>query len=74
MHNNVIMAEILILPQQLHCTVVVVIFSRKTCKQETHAIIGMAIIPYSGLFSRGVYFMDFVERAQFANIETANIN
>jgi hypothetical protein len=33
------------------------------------------ILPYSGLFSRGVYFTDFVEiRAQFANFEIMNIN
>jgi hypothetical protein len=28
---------------------------------------------YSGLFSRGIYFADFVERAQFVNFEIANI-
>ena len=26
-------------------------------------------IPYSGYFSRGVYFADFAQRAQFANFE-----
>ena len=26
-------------------------------------------LPYSGYFSRGVYFVDFAERAQFVNFE-----
>jgi fumarate hydratase class II len=31
----------------------------------------VSAVPYSGLFSRGIYF---AERAQFANFETTNIN
>ena len=31
-------------------------------------------IPYSGYFSRGVYFTDFAERAQFANFEISKFN
>jgi hypothetical protein len=27
------------------------------------------LLPYSGLFSRGVYFTDFAERAQFATFK-----
>ena len=34
-----------------------------------HLMVGIAkrVIPYSGYFSRGVYFADFVQRAQFIN-------
>jgi hypothetical protein len=32
----------------------------------------VSLLLYSGLFSRGVYFVDFAERAQFANFETMN--
>ena len=35
--------------------------------------VGMPI-PYSGYFSRGVYFANFAERAQFANFETSKFN
>ena len=31
------------------------------------------MLPYSGYFSRGVYFADFAERAQFANFETSKL-
>ena len=30
-------------------------------------------LPYSGYFSRGVYFADFAQRAQFANFEISKI-
>ena len=31
-------------------------------------------VPYSRYFSRGVYFADFAERAQFANFETSKFS
>ena len=34
----------------------------------------LGFLLYSGYFSRGVYFADFAERAQFANFETSKFN
>ena len=32
-----------------------------------------SVLPYSGYFSRDVYFTDFVQRAQFVNFEISKI-
>ena len=34
----------------------------------------VSTVPYSGYFSRGVYFADFAQRAQFTNFEISKLN